>query len=98
MAGKLNKILLGGAVIGAALAGGAAYFLTKKEKEASTDEDFTAEEATEGDTPITREYVTIPKERPCQEETVADDTAEETTEETTEEAEEEISADEAIEE
>lgn len=71
MAGKLSKVLLGGAVIGAAVAGGLAYFLTKKEKENSWDEDLEDfddnltsedEDDTEDDTPVTREYVTIPTE------------------------------------
>lgn len=73
MAGKMNKLIVGGAVAVAAVAGGLAWFLNKKEKENSWDdnmEDFDdeLESKEEDDTPVTREYVTIPKEPPHQEE------------------------------
>lgn len=92
MAGKINKLLLGGAVAAAAVAGGLAWFLNKKEKDNSWDndmEDFDDDltENEEEDTPVTREYVTIPKEHPHQEEAAAQETSEEeTSEEETEEA------------
>ncbi len=70
MAGKFSKVFVGAAIAGAAVAGGLAYFLKKKEKENSLDEDLEnfddhmtsepEEEEEEEDSPISREYVTIP--------------------------------------
>ena len=93
MAGKINKLLVGGVVAAAAVAGGLAWFLNKKEKDNSWDDDMTdfdddLTENEEDDTPVSREYVTIPKEPPHQEDAVAEEmTEEETTEEETTEAE-----------
>lgn len=68
MAGKFSKIFVGTAIAGAAVAGGLAYFLKKKEKENSLNEDLenfddhmnSEPEEEEEDSPISREYVTIP--------------------------------------
>lgn len=83
MAAKWKKILLGTTLAGAAVAGGLAYFLSRKEKENSWEDDledfddnlnFHEDDDEEGEdaAPVSREYVTIPTENHSASETLKD--------------------------
>ena len=83
MAAKWKKILLGTTLAGAAVAGGLAYFLSRKEKENSWEDDledfddnlnFHEDDDEEGEdaAPVSREYVTIPTVNHSASETLKD--------------------------
>ena len=83
MAAKWKKILLGTTLAGAAVAGGLAYFLSRKEKENSWEDDLEDfddnlnfheddDEESEDAAPVSREYVTIPTENHSASETLKD--------------------------
>lgn len=86
MSKKLSKLLFTTALAGAAIAGGVAYLNKCKNTNDSMDEefddfedDFDMDELTEEHTPSSREYVTIPKEGPSEEEPDTEETEAEKT-------------------